>query len=75
MEEIGLKKDIIYVVGSVSESKIKTLWFVYGDCYAADKSIREKNYQVFLKVHEIDHLEFKRETNENCRSKKEKRKN
>jgi NgoPII restriction endonuclease len=59
------KKDIIYVVGSVLESKIKTLWFVYGDCYAADREVYEKTFKsISKKVHEIDHLEFTAETNE-----------
>lgn len=59
------KKDIIYSVGSVSESKLKTLWFVYGDCYAADREVYEKTFKVISKkVKEIDHLEFTTETNE-----------
>src|SRR3989344_1399163 len=59
------EKDIIYAVGSVSESKIKTLWFVYGDCYAADREVYEKTFEsISKKVHEIDHLEFTEETNE-----------
>ena len=58
-------KDIIYVVGSVPESKIKTLWFVYGDCYAADREVYEKTFKsISKKVHEIDHLEFSAKTNE-----------
>src|SRR3989344_2140784 len=53
------KKDIIYVIGSVIESKIKTLWFVYGDCYSADREVYEKTLKsISTKVHEIDHLEF-----------------
>ncbi|MEK7092576.1 MAG: NgoPII family restriction endonuclease, partial [Patescibacteria group bacterium] len=59
------QKDIIYAVGSVSESKIETLWFVYGDCYAADREVYEKTFKsIAKKVHEIDHLEFTAETNE-----------
>ena len=59
------KKDIIYAVGSVSESKIKTLWFVYGDCYSADREVYEKTLKsISKKVNEIDHLEFTAETNE-----------
>lgn len=59
------KKDIIYVVGSVLESKIKMLWFVYGDCYAADREVYEKTLNsISKKVNEIDHLEFTPETNE-----------
>jgi len=58
-------KDIIYAVGSVTDSKIKTLWFVYGDCYAADREVYEKTFNsVSKKVREIDHLEFSTETNE-----------
>lgn len=33
------KKDIIYVIGVVKKGKLKLLWFVYGDCYAADKEV------------------------------------
>lgn len=59
------QKDIIYAVGSVSESRIKTLWFVYGDCYAADREIYEKTIKsISRKVHEIDHLELTKETHE-----------
>lgn len=59
------KKDIIYVVGSVSESKIKTLWFVYGDCYAADREVYEKTLSSISKnVNGINHLEFTSKTNE-----------
>jgi len=59
------KKDVIYSVGSVSELKIKTLWFVYGDCYAADREVYERTLKsVSKKVHEINHLEFTSETNE-----------
>src|SRR3989344_1859974 len=58
-------KDIIYAVGSVSESKIKTLWFLYGDCYAADREVYENTLKSISEiVHEIDHLEFTAETNE-----------
>jgi len=60
-----IEKDIIYAVGSVSESKLKTLWFVYGNCYAADREVYEKTFKcISKKVHEIDHLEFTVKTNE-----------
>lgn len=59
------KKDIMYVVGSIVESKIRTLWFVYGDCYAADREVYEKTFKsISKKVYEIDHLEFTQKTNE-----------
>lgn len=35
-------KDIIYTVGVVKSKKIKLLWFVYGDCYCADKEVYER---------------------------------
>jgi hypothetical protein len=59
------QKDIVYVVGSVTGSKIKTLWFVYGDCYAADREVYEKTLSIIQKqVLGIDHLDFTRKTNE-----------
>lgn len=35
-------KDIIYAVGNTTDTHLKELWFVYGDCYAADKNIYER---------------------------------
>lgn len=40
--EVWSEKDIIYVIGNTDDDELKTLWFVYGDCYAADKSVYEK---------------------------------
>jgi len=36
------EKDIIYVVGAMQQDKLKALWFVYGNCYAASKDIYER---------------------------------
>ncbi len=37
------EKDLLYVIGVVAKENIlKSLWFVYGDCYAAEKEIYEK---------------------------------
>lgn len=33
------KKDMLYVVGVVNNKLLRGLWFVYGDCYAADRDI------------------------------------
>lgn len=33
------KKDMLYVVGVVNNKLLRGLWFVYGDCYAADREI------------------------------------
>ena len=35
-------KDIIYIAGNTTDINLKELWFVYGDCYAADKNIYER---------------------------------
>lgn len=35
-------KDIIYSIGLIQEQKLKLLWFVYGDCYAADREVYER---------------------------------
>jgi hypothetical protein len=40
--EDWIVKDIIYVIGHTSDTDIKYLWFVYGDCFAADASVYEK---------------------------------
>lgn len=36
------EKDIIYAVGVIQEDKLTSLWFVYGDCYAASQTIYER---------------------------------
>jgi len=38
------QKDIIYCVGNVVDKKLKLLVFVYGDCYAASRSVYERVY-------------------------------
>lgn len=35
-------KDIIYIIGYTSDTDIKHLWFVYGDCLAAKKEVYER---------------------------------
>lgn len=40
--ESWTEKDIIYAIGVVNESKLKLLWLVYGDCYAASKGVYER---------------------------------
>jgi hypothetical protein len=36
------EKDLIYVVGHTGDEDVKYLWFVYGDCFVADKEIYER---------------------------------
>ena len=36
------EKDLIYIVGTVKNKKLGSLWLIYGDCYAANKDCYEK---------------------------------
>jgi len=36
------EKDIIYAIGVAQGKKLKLLWLIYGDCYAADRGIYER---------------------------------
>jgi len=36
------EKDIIYSIGYIKNRTLKSLWFVYGDCFCADKNIYER---------------------------------
>lgn len=57
-------KDIIYVIGNTDDNNLKTLWFVYGDCYAADNKIYEKiKTTISNGLQEIPNIELV-ETNE-----------
>lgn len=58
------EKDILYVVGNTDDKNLKSLWFVYGDCYAADKEIYERiKNTVSQGLESIGNLELT-ETNE-----------
>lgn len=57
-------KDIIYVVGNTTDKHLQELWFVYGDCYAADKKIYERIKNTIVDgLHSIPCIELA-ETNE-----------
>lgn len=58
------KKDIVYVVGSIVDNKIKSLWLVYGNCYAASREVYEKIKNAITQgVNSLPDIEFG-ETNE-----------
>jgi len=58
------KKDLIYVIGSLKNNTLKKLWFIYGDCYAANKEIYEKiKDKISDGINELPGVEFS-ETNE-----------
>jgi len=57
-------KDLIYVVGNVKDSKLKSLWFVYGDCYAAQPETYERiKNKITAGINELSDVELT-ETNE-----------
>lgn len=62
--EDWVEKDIIYVIGHTNDTDIKYLWFVYGDCFAADAAVYEKiKKTISAGINEIPDVEFT-ETNE-----------
>lgn len=57
--EVWKEKDLIYVIGVIAQSKLKALWFIYGDCYAASKGTYENIRTKMSKgVNELPDVEF-----------------
>jgi chloramphenicol O-acetyltransferase len=57
-------KDIIYSIGTVFGEKLKLLWMVYGDCYAASSEVYERvSNKISEGVNELPGVEFS-DTNE-----------
>ena len=53
------EKDIIYIVGVVQQDKLKALWFIYGDCYAAKKDTYERiKNKISEGVNSLSNVEF-----------------
>ncbi len=53
------QKDIIYTVGYTSNNCLKTLWMVYGDCYAADKETYQRIQSTISQgIKSIPNVEF-----------------
>ena len=62
--EDWIEKDIVYIIGHTNDTDIKYLWFVYGDCFSADKEVYEKIKKTISSgIREIPDVEFT-ETNE-----------
>jgi hypothetical protein len=58
------EKDLLYVVGVSKNDVLKSLWFVYGDCYAASSEIYERiRNKISSGLRELPDVEFA-ETNE-----------
>lgn len=53
------KKDVVYAVGVAKENKLKSLWFAYGNCYAADREIYERiKNKISSGINELGNIEF-----------------
>ena len=53
------EKDIIYSIGVCQKNKLKVSWFVYGNCYAANKEIYERiRNKISNGVNELQNVEF-----------------
>jgi len=66
------EKDIVYVIGAVSklDDRLKSIWFVYGTCYAADREVYKRISDKISKgIEEIPEVELV-ETNELAKVKK-----
>lgn len=58
------QKDLLYVIGNIVDEKIKSLWFIYGNCYAASREVYEKIKNTIAEgVNSLPDIEFG-ETNE-----------
>lgn len=58
------EKDLIYVIGASKNNQLKALWFVYGDCYSANKEIYERiRDKISNGLNELQDVEFSK-TNE-----------
>jgi len=58
------EKDIVYIIGHTNDSDLKYLWFVYGDCFCAEKNTYERiKNTISPGVNDIHGIEFT-ETNE-----------
>jgi hypothetical protein len=57
--ETWTEKDIIYAIGVTSREYLKTLWLIYGDCYAASQEYYEGiKAQIASGINAISDVEF-----------------
>ena len=53
------QKDLLYIIGVASGLNLKSLCFVYGDCYCASREVYEKTRdKIVLGVEQVPELEF-----------------
>ncbi|MEO8512278.1 MAG: NgoPII family restriction endonuclease [Ignavibacteria bacterium] len=57
--EVWEVKDMVYIIGCVTKNSLKSIWIVYGDCYAANNEIYEKiRTHIEQGIREIKTVEF-----------------
>jgi hypothetical protein len=57
--ETWTEKDLLYTVGVAPQGVLQSLWFVYGDCYAANKATYERIKNAISEgIQELSHIEF-----------------
>jgi hypothetical protein len=62
--EKWVEKDFIYAIGHTTDTSLKYLWLIYGDCFSADKEIYERiKNTISSGIEQIKGVEFT-ETNE-----------
>lgn len=62
------KRDIIYAVGFVDGLKLKHLWFVYGNCYAAEREVYARvSNTISHGIRQIPDVDLVEDTNELAR--------
>jgi len=53
------EKDIVYIIGVLGKNKLHSIWFVYGDCYAANKEVYERiKNKISQGINEMTDVEF-----------------
>ncbi|MCH9758049.1 MAG: NgoPII family restriction endonuclease [Proteobacteria bacterium] len=53
------EKDLLYIIGVSKNDNLKSLWFVYGDCYSARKEIYERiRDKISEGINELQDVEF-----------------
>ena len=53
------EKDLIYTIGVSKKNKLQALWFIFGNCYAAEKEIYERiRSKISSGINELENVEF-----------------
>ncbi|MBA7496928.1 hypothetical protein ES702_07537 [subsurface metagenome] len=53
------EKEVVYVVGVAKKNKLKSLWFAYGNCYAASRETYERiKDRISLGIIDLENIEF-----------------